>query len=307
MATKKLQASQIIIVLSLILILVGIGILIFKTQAGEGDFTKPAIAVIPISGAISLQGDGASAQEIVKIIKKADKDPAVKAIILDINSPGGTVVASEEIAAAVKSADKPVVAWIREIGASGAYWIASASDTIVADPASITGSIGVSGSYLQFSGLLDKYGVTYERLVTGTFKDTGSEYKELTTEERAYLMLKLNAINSIFIDAISANRNLDRNYVATLATGEIFLGSEAADKGLVDVLGGKNEAQLVAQQLAGISSSRLVTMQEQKSSLLDLISSSSQTMAYWIGRGIGDSWNPLTSSQDDFVLMAQTP
>jgi protease-4 len=307
MATKKLQASQIVIVLSLILILVGIGILIFKTQTGEGDFTKPAIAVIPISGAISLEGDGASAQEIVKIIKKADKDPTVKAIILDINSPGGTVVASEEIAAAVKGAKKPVVAWIREIGASGAYWIASASDTIVADPASITGSIGVSGSYLQFSGLMDKYGVTYERLVTGTFKDTGSEYKELTDEERAYLMSKLNAINSVFIDAVSANRNLDRTYVATLATGEIFLGSEAADKGLVDVLGGKNEAQLVAQQLAGISSSRLVTMQEQKGTLLDLISSSSQAMAYWIGRGIGDSWNPLTSSEEDFVLMAQMP
>jgi len=178
---------------------------------------------------------------------------------------------------------------------------------IVADPASMTGSIGVTGSYLQFSGLMDTYGVTYERLVTGQFKDTGSQYKTLTTEERAYLQAKLDTINGIFIDAVSANRNLDRSYVASLATGEIFLGSEAVDKGLVDILGGKNEAQLVAQQLAGISSSRLVTMQENPTGLAGFFSSGSQTLAYWIGRGIGDSWSPLTSSQDTFELKAELP
>ena len=308
MATKTLESSRILLSLFIILLVIGSGFLIYKiAKAGEDDFTKPTIAVIPISGAISLQGDGSSAESVVKEIRKADKDITVKAIILDINSPGGTVVASEEIAAAVKATQKPTVAWIRELGASGAYWIASAADIIVADPASITGSIGVSGSYLQFSGLMDKYGVTYERLVTGKFKDTGSEFKELTADERAYLQAKLNAINELFIDAVSANRNLDRDYVATLATGEIWLGSEAAAFGLVDVLGGKNEAQLAAQQLAGLKSSRLVSVEEDSIGIADLFAQSYESMAYWIGRGIGDSWNPVAGAEEDFALMAQMP
>ena len=309
MATKKPStALRVLAAVFILILVVGAGILIFSAaQNEETDFTKPAIAVIPISGEITLDGSsGANAQDIIKTINKADKDSTVKAIILEINSPGGTVVASEEIAAAVKNARKPVVAWIEEVGASGAYWAASAADMIVADPASMTGSIGVTGSYLQFSGLMDQYGVTYERLVTGQFKDTGSQYKPLTTEERAYLQAKLDDIDGIFIDAVSTNRNLDRSYVASLATGEIFLGSEAVDKGLVDILGGKNEAQLAAQQLAGISSSRLVVMQENPTGLAGLFSSGSQTLAYWIGKGIGDSWNPLTSSsQNSFELKAE--
>jgi len=306
--TKTNTATQVVAVIFVVFLLIVAGFFILRAaQTEESDITKPAIAVIPISGAISLQGDGANAQDIIKEIRKADRDPSIKAIILDINSPGGTVVASEEIAAAVKGAKKPVVAWIEEIGASGAYWIASASDYIVADPASITGSIGVTGSYLQFSDLLNKTGVTYERLVTGKFKDTGSQFKDLTPEERAYLQAKLDAINTIFINTVATNRNLDPAYVRTLATGEIWIGQEAKGFGLVDVLGGRGEAQLAAQQLAGLSSSRLVNIEEQQKGLIDLFSSGSQSIAYWIGKGIGDSWNPLSNQQDDFALMAQAP
>src|SRR3989344_9012865 len=122
------------------------------------------IAIIKIEGPITLKSSNqlftegsASSDEIIENLNKAENNNGVKAIILEINSPGGTVVASKEIADKVKSIQKPTIALIREVGASGAYWIASSSDLIIADELSITGSIGVISSYLQFSGLLDNY------------------------------------------------------------------------------------------------------------------------------------------------------
>ena len=138
------------------------------------------IAVITIDEPISIGKQSIpfqnqfSSQDIIENLDKASQDSTVKGIILEINSPGGTVVASKEIADRVKSMNKPVVSWIREIGTSGAYWIASSSDKIVADPLSITGSIGVISSYLEFAGLLKNYNVTYESLTTGKFKEIGS-------------------------------------------------------------------------------------------------------------------------------------
>src|SRR3989344_2238928 len=117
------------------------------------------IVVIPINGVIRTEGSTgfidenvASSSVIVSFIEKAEKNNAIKGILLEINSPGGTVIASKEIAESVKKSKKPTVAWIREVGASGAYWVASSSDAIVADPLSITGSIGVISSYLEFGG-----------------------------------------------------------------------------------------------------------------------------------------------------------
>src|SRR3989344_1664750 len=143
------------------------------------------VAVIPIEGVITtaeddLFSDVANSRDIVDLIKEADNNPNVKAIVFEINSPGGSPVASEEIANAIKQTSKPTVAYIREVGASGGYWIASATDRIFASRMSITGSIGVIGSYLEFDGLLDKYNITYRRLVGGKYKDIGSPFKELT-------------------------------------------------------------------------------------------------------------------------------
>src|SRR3989338_8536572 len=127
------------------------------------------VALIPIDGVIIGTEDSGflfdgvtSSPEAVEFIEKAEKNPSIKAIILEINSPGGSAVASEEIANAVKKVNKTTVAWVREAGASGAYWVASASDHIVASRMSVTGSIGVIASYLEFPGLLERYNVTYQ-------------------------------------------------------------------------------------------------------------------------------------------------
>jgi protease-4 len=298
---KKSQKSRETFIIALILSVIIIGVLILIVGE-KGDITKPGIAIIPVNGVISSNSNGASPKLINDFFNQANKDVTIKAIILEINSPGGTVVASREIEQIVKESDKPVVVLMKEVAASGGYWIATPAETIIADPATITGSIGVTSSYLQFAELMGKYGVTYERLVSGEYKDVGSPYKELTPKERELLQRKIDAINEMFIEAISANRDSPREQVRALATGEILLGTEALDYGLIDSLGGINEAQNTAEALLGVESSRLVRY-EKEPSLFDLFSQASVTNSYAIGRGIGDSWNPM-NEQEDFLLMA---
>tara|TARA_Y100000310_G_scaffold302635_1_gene340156 strand:- start:14104 stop:15000 length:897 start_codon:yes stop_codon:yes gene_type:complete len=258
-----------------------------------GEDFSDKIVIIPIKGVITgdgfddfLSSSGAVSTTIVDFIKKADEDKSVKGIILEINSPGGTVVASKEIANEIKKTEKPVVAWIREIGTSGAYWVASSSDKIVADPLSITGSIGVIGSYLEFSGLMEEYGVGYERLISGEFKDAGSPYRKLTQKEQRLLQGKLDIIHDAFIDEVSDNRELSKSTVKELATGIFYLGKEAENLGLVDVLGGEDLAVNITKELVGVDDLKIVKYEEKKG-LGDFLSRLSARSFYFIGRGVG--------------------
>ncbi len=277
------------VILAIVLLLAA-----YISIADHKDLIRHQIALIPIRGEISSYGgDGfyyemSASDVIMDQIKTATKDNNVKAIILEINSPGGSVVASKEIADIVKKSNKPVVAWIREVGASGAYWIASASDLIVADAATITGSIGVTGSYLEFSELMEKYGIGYEELTSGKYKDSGSQFKDLSEEERTLMLSKINKLKVLFVREIAENRNLDISYVNNLATGEIFLGEEAKDLGLVDVLGNRDTAQKEAEKLAGIKHSEIVVFKKE-ATFSDLLSKLFTKQSYDIGRGIGDS------------------
>lgn len=258
---------------------------------GEGK-----IVFIPISGFISpdgssnmpFGGETTSSAQIVDYLQQAKKDDNIKGVILEINSGGGTVIGSEEIANAVKEVKqkKPVVAWIREAGASGAYWIASASNKIVAYPMSITGSIGVTSSYLEFTGLMDEYGIGYEELTGGDYKDAGSPFRELKQEERKMLQDKIGMIHSYFIDAIAENRKMPKEEVEKISTGMFYLGKEFYDLGLVDYLGNKELAVNVTKELAGIKEASLVKY-EKKKSILDVLSRLSSQAFYYIGRGIG--------------------
>ena len=261
------------------------------------------IVFIPIKGTIySGNGNGlfnedrTLSSDIINYLEKAENDNTIKAVILEINSPGGTVIGSKEIADKVKSLDKPVVSWIREVGASGAYWVASASDAIVADPLSITGSIGVVSSYLEFDKLFEKYGVTYERLVSGQFKDAGSPYKELTDEERNLLQGKIDLIHDTFVKDVSENRGKN---LGKYATGEFFLGSEAYKLGLIDYLGGKEKAINVSKELAKIEKAKTVTFKSKKS-LLGSLDKYFTKFSYNIGVGISDG----LLAKDEFEIKA---
>jgi len=140
------------------------------------------VALISVEGIIMGGGSSfgqeiVSSKTIVDFLKDAEEKSRVEAVVLEINSPGGSAVASDEIASQIKKMEKPVVVVIREVGASGGYWVASAADYVIANRMSITGSIGVISSYLEFSGLMERYGVSYERLVAGEYKDTFSRVK----------------------------------------------------------------------------------------------------------------------------------
>ncbi len=260
------------------------------------------VAVIPIEGVITGDGESylgqgtVSSQTITEFIAQAELDPQIKIIVLEINSPGGSAVASDEVASAVKKVEKPVVALIREVGASGGYWIASAADHIIANRMSITGSIGVISSYLEFSGLMERYGIGYERLVAGKYKDVGTPYQKLQDAERNLLQQKMDLVHEYFIEEVAANRKLSVEAVRKFATGEFFLGVEAQKLGLVDELGNRETVETYLQEKYALESVDYVTY-EQSAGLFDIFSSVISSFSFKIGQGIGSIFlqkeNPL--------------
>ena len=251
------------------------------------------VALIPIEGVIVgsendfLFESAAVSADIIELIEKADKNPNIKAIIFEINSPGGSAVASEEIADAVKKTNKTTVAWIREVGASGAYWIASSTDHIVANRVSITGSIGVIASYLEFPGFLERYNVTYRRLVSGKYKDIGSPFREMTSEEQEIFQKNLDAIRDYFVSEVAKNRNMERKDVDKAANGLFYLGIQAKELKLVDELGGKDEAIAYAEKKEGIKAE--IAEYRKEKGLLGLLSDVLSKHSFFVGRGIGSA------------------
>lgn len=206
------------------------------------------IGKIKISGPIMPSGSsmypGSATVAPDRIIQKIQwaKGRGLRALIFEINSPGGTVVASKEIADAVKSSKLPTVAWIRDVGASGAYWVASACGRIVADHCSSVGSIGVLGQHLEFSELMKKYGVGYEGFKAGELKDMGVPYRKSTAKEKKIIQDHLDKLHKFFIEQVAANRGMGEGDIAKCATGQIFMGDEARRLGLIDKIGSRDEA-----------------------------------------------------------------
>jgi len=297
-----------IVIFLLVIWLIGYGVANLIGDTDNGGVVNN-IALIPIKGTITaddgsqgtlFSSGGSSSSVIVDFIQRANEDDNIKGIILEINSPGGTVVASKEIADAVKNSNKPVVAWIREVGASGAYWVASASDIIVADPLSITGSIGVIGSYLEFSGLMEDYGVGYEDLKAGEYKDAGTPFKKLTNDEKDLLQSKLDTVHEYFIDEVAANRRLGVKDVRQVANGMFYLGGEAKQLGLVDVLGGRAEVDSAIMRLTNVKEVKIVSFQR-KTSVLDILGRVTNENSYLVGKGIGDSLKIQNNPQYELI------
>ena len=293
---KKGWILKILIIIFLIYITIKI-----ITPTGLTEETgKTQFALIPITGLITYNGeeslftDTPSIETTINYIEAANNSENIKGIILEIDSPGGTVLASKDLANAIEDIEKPNVVLIRQIGASGAYWAASAGDHIIADEVSMIGSIGVIGSYLNFNSFLEEHNVSYERLVAGHFKDTGSPFKELTDEERDKLQETINNIYDIFINDVAEKRHLSVEDTKKLATGEIFLGTEALEKGLIDELGNKKTAIEYLKKQTNTTDYIIMEYKEDKTMFEKLFSAEK---FYWIGVGIGDSIkNPKTDS-----------
>lgn len=189
-----------------------------------------------------------SSSDFVRRLKDYSSYPNIHAIVIEINSPGGSPVGSKEIVDAIKklrlntTRNITIICYIRDIGASGAYWVASSTEKIFANEMSLVGGIGVTGSYLEFSGLLDKYNVTYEQMIAGQYKDMGSPFRKLTPDEKNILQRQLNIMYEIFMRDVAKNRNLTYDYLKNYSEGLVYLGVEAKKYKLVDDFGGRDEA-----------------------------------------------------------------
>lgn len=245
------------------------------------------VALISIKGPIvthdSTLSDMTSADDIIGYLEDAEERPEVKALLIEINSPGGSAVASDEIATKLKGINMTKVAVIREIGTSGAYWIATAADTIVANRMSVTGSIGATSSYLEIGGLLNKYNITYQRLVSAEYKDIGSPFRDLEEDEKKILEDMLERIHGFFVEAVAENRNMTLEDVEELSDGMFYLGVEAQELGLIDKLGTKEDAIQMIEKEIGEEAS--IYEYRRDRSILDIIAEIRSSMTQNIGIG----------------------
>lgn len=241
------------------------------------------IGVIEISGEIHSGGGGLFAeagadQPIMELLRKAGEDDSIKAVVLNINSPGGGPASSQAIAAEVRRLNekKPVIAAMGDVAASGAYYIASAARKIVANPATLTGSIGVVMETITLHKLLERYGIGAEALTTGKYKDTGSPFREMRPDERAYLQAMLQDTYNQFVRDVAKGRKLDEAKVRALADGRVWTGAQAKQIGLVDLLGNLYDAIELAGKEAGVKGKPQPRFMGQARGLADLLRSSAR-------------------------------
>lgn len=226
------------------------------------------IGVIPIEGAIRDSGP------IIDQLVAFRKDRGIKGIIIRIDSPGGGVGASQEIYREVLKTreEKKVVVSMGGVAASGGYYIAAAGDKIMANPGTVTGSIGVIMEFLQYRELAEKIGVRQEVIKSGEFKDVGSPHRELTEREKELLTDFVNNIQEQFIEAVAYGRNLPVEKIREVADGRLLSGAMAMDLGLIDELGNIRDAVELTKSLAGIEGEvSLVYPQRPRVRLLDLV------------------------------------
>lgn len=231
----------------------------------------PGIAIVRVEG-VMIDGETiynpltgsrfVGADTVSSAIRDAGSDGDIRAIVLDIESGGGLVTASETMWRAVKDAreHKPVVARIRGMGGSGAYYLASGTDRIIAEPASVTGSIGVFSGRMSVHRLLSRIGVDQHALKRGANSDLYSEYAPLTDAGRDVLKEQVGTLYEQFLDRVAAGREMTRDEVHEVAQGRVWTGKQAVERGLIDELGGMSEAIASAKELAGIRADRLMTV-----------------------------------------------
>ncbi|MDB5290287.1 MAG: putative Signal peptide peptidase SppA [Phycisphaerales bacterium] len=244
-----------------------------ETEVAPGKGWSPGkIAIIEVEGMLVnaktgglLQATENTLSLFTQEMERAEKDPSVKAVVLRVNSPGGTVSASDAMYQIVrrfkKKTNKTVVASIQEVGASGAYYVSCAADKIVAQPTSIVGSIGVIFESMEFSGTLDKVGAHAWAITSGPLKEMGSPFKPLEPRERAVMQDMVDEYFTRFVEVVRSNRTLNEQVVVNLAeykrpdyagdfSGRIFSGEEGKRRGLVDETGLLSDAIDLAKNLS---------------------------------------------------------
>ncbi len=234
--------------------------------SGEG---SNKVAVIPVQGAIasadsSLGGaqPTVTPEGLADALAQAADDEGVRAVVLEVNSPGGGVTASDEMHQSIvdfkKNTEKPVVVSMGDTAASGGYYISTAADEIVANETTLTGSLGVIFQLNNFEELADKYGYKQVVIKSGEFKDIGNAFRQITPEEREIFQSLVDESYAEFVDVISSGRGIPKDRVREIADGRIYSGQRAKELGLVDSFGGLDEASEEARELANAGQATVV-------------------------------------------------
>lgn len=249
------------------LLVVGLAAIITVVAVGIGLYTGVAnrdgllsrgnaVALIKFDGTITdetVAPTRGRQENLAALLKRAERDQGIKAVVLRINSPGGSATASQELydqIGRLRESGKPVVAYLTDIAASGGYYVAAAADRIVSQPATITGSIGVIITSVDTQGLEDKLGIHQRVIKSGPYKDILSSSRDLTPEEQDILNTVVQQTLNQFVTAVARGRNLPEEQVRQIADGRIVTGTEAQRLHLVDEVGGQKRAVELAAQLA---------------------------------------------------------
>ncbi|MFH1687193.1 MAG: signal peptide peptidase SppA [bacterium] len=254
MARKRDVVIAVIIAVSFFVAMGFVALVFIGVLSGESDLGFASmggdVGVIELFGVI----DEASGREAIEQIDRWADHDAIKALVIHINSPGGGVAITQEIYDAVLRAreQKPVVGAMASIAASGGYYVACACDLIVANPGTLTGSIGVIFQYYTAEDLMKRIGVRQETVKAGQVKDVGSWSHDMNESEESMLQAAVNDTYAQFVEVVAEARNMDQDLVRTYADGSIYTGSQAHMSGLIDTLGGLNEAVRIAADMAGL-------------------------------------------------------
>jgi protease-4 len=238
------------------------GFFVIAASMGASDLSVgPAVGVVRVEGVI-VSGDppvdpfgtpsGAYSGLVVDHLKQAEEDAYVKAVVLRVNSPGGSVVGSDEIYQQVLAMTKPVVVSMGELAASGGYYVSAPADVIFANPGTLTGSIGVISQFIHIGDLLEEYGVEVTTIKSGEFKDIGSLFRSMSDEERETWQAIIDETYEEFVQIVADGREMPIQEVRELADGSIYTGRQALELGMVDQLGNMSGAIQRAAELGGI-------------------------------------------------------
>ena len=244
----------------------------------SGPIQRTRSRTSPLSG-----GNVCIADEIVEQIAAADDDEAVEALLVELNTPGGEVLPSDDIRRAAVDFDGPTIAYATDTCASGGYWIASGCDEVWARDASLVGSIGVVGSRPNAAGLADKLGLSYEQFTAGEYKDAGVPLREIEDDEREYLQSIIDGYYDQFVETVSEGREMDPAAIRE-TEARIYLGSDALELGLVDALGTQTD---VEQKLSELIDADVETHEfTPDRSLAERLSLGAERVAFAAGNGV---------------------
>ena len=266
----RVVGATLVIFLGVAAVFLAVGGSSMRGKEGAAGIFGARVAIVELEGMI-LEVD-----DLVRELKSHRDNPGVKAVVLRVNSPGGVVGPTQELHQAlmrVREAGKPVVASLGSVAASGGYYAAVAADRILANPGTLTGSIGVIMQMANVENLFKKVGVDYVVVKAGAYKDLGSFSRPMTPGERRVVQVLLDDVHAQFIDAVATGRKLDRSEVVKFADGRVFSGVQAKALRMVDDLGSLEDAVNDAAKLAGLKLPPAVVRPSKRFSIFDLIRS----------------------------------